>query len=58
MVNCQARTGHDVEVVEIELVRRPDRVVAAGNEHEVPILHGERLIERAIICIDALQREP
>src|SRR5689334_10030688 len=48
---------HHVEVIRFVPVRHDDRMVAARNHDDVVILDGERLVERAIVGVDALERK-
>jgi hypothetical protein len=52
------RPGHDVEVVDGVAGRGRDRVVAARDQHDVAVAHGQRLVERAVGGVHALEREP
>src|ERR1700728_637437 len=51
------RASHDVEIVQIEPVRGAHRVITTRHQHHVAILHRHRLIERAIVGVDALKGE-
>ena len=51
------RPGHDVEVVHLEAVGRAAGVVAAGDEGDVAVGDGHRLVERAVVGVDALDAE-
>ena len=51
------RARHHVEVVRRVAVRHDHRVVAARHHDDVVILDGHRLVERAIVGVDALERE-
>src|SRR5919107_515591 len=51
------RPGHDVQVVEVVAGGRGDRVVALRDQHHVPVIKGECLVERAVLGVDPLQRE-
>src|SRR5215208_5267251 len=49
-----AWAGHDIQVIEAVAVRRADRVVAPRHEHDVAVLDRHRLVERAVVGVDAL----
>ncbi len=51
------RAGHHVEVIRRVTVRDDHRMIAAGHHHDVAVLDGHRLVERAIVGVDALERE-
>src|SRR5688500_19203340 len=53
-----ARTGHDVEVIEVVARRRRHRVVAARNEHEGAVPDRDDLIEGPVVGSDAPAGEP
>src|SRR3990170_6449945 len=52
-----ARTGHDIQVVEVVAVDGGSRVVAARHHHHAAILDHDRLVERAIVGIHTLEGE-
>ena len=59
LANFQARRGpgHDVEIIEVVAVRGADRVIAARHQHRVAVADRHRLVEAAVVGIDALERE-
>ena len=52
---CPHRAGHDVQIIEIVAAAGVARVIAARHHDHVAILDGHRLVERAVIGIDALK---
>src|SRR5579864_4889180 len=52
-----ARPRHHVQIIRFVAVRNDDRMVAARDHHDVAILDGERFVERAVVGVDALERE-
>src|SRR5688500_14300771 len=52
-----ARTGHDIQVVKVVAVDGGSRVIAARHHHHAAILDDDRLVERAVVGIDALEGE-
>src|SRR5437667_12838946 len=51
------RTGHHVEIIRIVAVGHDYRVIPARDHHDVVILDRHRLVERAVVGIDALAGE-
>src|SRR5581483_3091352 len=51
------RPGHHVEIIEIVAVRRAHGMVPARHQHDISVLHTDRLIDAAVIGVDALERE-
>src|SRR6266511_2891575 len=49
------RAGHHIEIIEIVAMSGGARVIAPGNESEVAVFYRHRLIERAVVGIDALK---
>ncbi len=49
------RPGHDVQVVQLVAMRGAAGMIASGHEHDVAVLHGHALVERAVVGIDALE---
>src|ERR1700719_4446002 len=51
------RSGHHIQIVEIIAVCGTHRMVSAGHQHEVAVVHAHRLIEITIVRVHALERE-
>src|SRR5438552_8630256 len=51
------RSGHHIEIVGSVAVRHDDRMIAPWNHDDVVILDGERLVQVAIVGVDALEGE-
>ena len=51
------RPRHHVQVIRFVAVGHDDRMVAARHHHDVVILDGQRFVERAVVGVDALERE-
>jgi Na+-driven multidrug efflux pump len=51
------RAGHDVEIVEIVAVAGGAGVVALRHQRHVAVLQHHRLVERAVVGVDALEAE-
>src|ERR1700730_14658503 len=49
--------GHDIEIVEIVAVRRADGMVAPRHQDDIAVIDADRLIEGAIVSVDALESE-
>src|SRR5688572_859406 len=52
-----ARTGHDIQIIEVVAVNGGRRVVAARHHDHAAVLDDDGLVERAIVGIDALEGE-
>src|SRR5579872_1128889 len=52
-----SRAGHHVQVVQVVAGAGGHRVVAARHEHDIPIAHLDRLVERTVVRVDELYGE-
>ena len=51
------RPRHHIEIIEIVAMRGGAGVIALGHQRHIAVLHRHRLVERAVIGIDALEGE-
>src|SRR5687767_7588597 len=51
------RSGHHIEIIEVVAMQRRTRMIPLGDERHVAVMDGDCLIERSVICIDALEGE-